>query len=95
MIGGCGDPEPTTQPAEKSEPQISKIDAKPVERDNDFVEPGAMPGRTHLVQPKETLYGLAQRYYGNKNQWRRIYYANRNRLTDPNDLPVGIRLIIP
>ena len=54
-----------------------------------------MPGRTHVVQPKETLYGLAQRYYGDKNQWRKIYYANRNRLSDPNNLPVGARLIIP
>lgn len=95
QIGGCGDPGPTTQPAEKPEPKISQKVAKPVEREDDFVEPGSMPGRTHVVRPKETLYGLAQHYYGSKNQWRRIYYANRNRLTDPNELPVGIRLIIP
>ena len=48
-----------------------------------------------MVQPRETLYGLAQRYYGDKNQWRKIYYANRNRLSDPNNVPAGIRLIIP
>lgn len=61
----------------------------------DGFESGTAPGRTHIVQPRETLYGLAQRYYGNRNQWRKIYYANRNRLTDPNNIPAGIRLIIP
>lgn len=94
-IVGCGGPEATTQPAQAPEPRGPRIEAKPAERADAFVEAGAMPGRTHLVQAKETLYGLAQRYYGSTNQWRRIYYANRNRLADPNNLPVGVRLIIP
>lgn len=95
LAGACGNPKATTQPASTPEPRGSRTEAKPTARADDFVEAGTVPGRTHLVQPKETLYGLAQRYYGNKNQWRRIYLANRNRLTDPNNLPVGTKLIIP
>lgn len=94
FVGACGKPKPTTQPVRRS--AVSEAQEPPAARPTDDVfETGAGPGRTHTVQPRETLYGLAQRYYGDKNQWRKIYYANRNRLTDPNNVPAGIRLIIP
>lgn len=51
--------------------------------------------RSHIVAPRETLYRLAVLYYGDGRQWQKIYYANRKRIADPADLPVGIRLIIP
>lgn len=51
--------------------------------------------RSHIVGPRETLYRLATIYYGDGRQWQKIYYANRKRIADPSDLPVGIRLIIP
>jgi len=51
--------------------------------------------RSHIVAPQETLYRLAVMYYGDGKQWQKIYYANRKRIADPSDLPVGIRLIIP
>jgi nucleoid-associated protein YgaU len=95
IIVGCAKPKPAAQRASTSESRDSQAETRTSEQADDFVEAGAIPGRTHIVQPKETLYGLAQRYYGNKNEWRKIYYANRNRLSDPNNLPVGARLIIP
>lgn len=51
--------------------------------------------RLHTVQPGETLYGLARRYYNDPRQWRRIWQANSRRVKDPRRLPVGIKLIIP
>lgn len=51
--------------------------------------------RSHTVGPRETLYRLATIYYGDGRQWQKIYHANKNRIADPADLPVGIRLIIP
>lgn len=51
--------------------------------------------RSHTVGPRETLYRLATIYYGDGRLWQKIYYANKNRIADPSDLPVGIRLIIP
>lgn len=94
FVGACGKPKPTTQPARRETGQSVQTPPR-TSRTEDVFETGVPPGRTHLVQPRETLYGLAQRYYGDKNQWRKIYYANRNRLNDPNDVPAGIRLIIP
>jgi LysM repeat protein len=60
-----------------------------------FLETNQTPGRIHVVQANETLYSLAQKYYGSGQQYTRIYYANRNRLTNPRNLTVGMKLIIP
>ena len=51
--------------------------------------------RIYEVQPKDTLWSLSNRFYGHSRHWRRIYAANRNRVGDPRELPVGIKLIIP
>jgi nucleoid-associated protein YgaU len=56
----------------------------------------SIPGvRTHVVQPGETLWGISQKYYGDGKGWHRIFSANRNRITDARDVPVGTKLIIP
>jgi len=56
----------------------------------------SVPGvRTHTVQRGETLWAISQKYYGDGKGWHRIYAANRNRIRDPNDVPVGTKLIIP
>ena len=59
------------------------------------VDSGRYPGRVHIVEPKDTLFHLSEKYYGNRNQWRKIWLANKKRLSNPNDLPVGMKLIIP
>ena len=61
----------------------------------EVIVPAGARVRSHLVGPHETLYQLSRQYYGDGRNWRRIYYANRNRIADPGYLPVGIRLIIP
>lgn len=47
------------------------------------------------MQANETLWSLAELYYGNSKHWRKISVANRKRVTDPTNLPVGMKLIIP
>lgn len=51
--------------------------------------------RVYHVQRGDTLWSLAKRFYGDSKHWRRILAANRNRVPDPRNLPVGIKLIIP
>jgi LysM repeat protein len=50
---------------------------------------------THVVQKRDTLYSLAQQYYGTKSAWTKIYDANRNTLSSPSQLKVGQTLVIP
>lgn len=49
----------------------------------------------HKVQPGETLSKIAQKYYGNSQQWQKIYQANRGTLNNPNALRAGMVLVIP
>lgn len=50
---------------------------------------------THTVVDGDTLWGLAQRYYQNPFDWRRIWEANRVRIEDPNLIFPGQVLMIP
>jgi LysM repeat protein len=50
---------------------------------------------THTVVAGDTLWGLAQRYYQNPFQWRRIWEANQAQVTDPNLILPGWVLTIP
>ena len=52
-------------------------------------------GRVHTVQPGDTLYSLAGRYYDSGQQWPLIHQANQARIDNPNRLEVGMKLIIP
>ncbi len=52
-------------------------------------------GRRHLVAKGDTLFSLAQRYYGNRSRWRDIYAANRDVLPSENSLRIGMELKIP
>lgn len=52
-------------------------------------------GATYRVQPRDTLVSIARHFYGDDRRYQEIYEANRTRIPDPNDLPVGVVLTIP
>ena len=56
--------------------------------------PGAA-GRTHTVVKGDTLFNLAQKYYGDRAKWRDIYNANRDVMPSENSLRIGTELKIP
>lgn len=52
--------------------------------------------RHHVVAKGDTLFSLAQRYYGNRSRWRDLYAANRGVLASENSpLKIGVDLRIP
>lgn len=51
--------------------------------------------RTHTVVRGDTLMGLSRKFYGTPAKAKSIFEANRDKLGDPNVLPVGIELRIP
>lgn len=52
--------------------------------------------RIHVVRDGENLSEVALTYYGDDTKWQRIYRANRTKIgTDPDQLEVGMRLVIP
>lgn len=53
------------------------------------------PAAVHTVRPGETLYAIAQKYYGDGQQYKAILQANRQALASAGRLQVGQRLRIP
>jgi hypothetical protein len=50
---------------------------------------------TYTVQPGDTLSLIAQKQYGQAHLWSLIFEANRDKLSDPNLIRVGLELLIP
>jgi LysM repeat protein len=51
--------------------------------------------RSYVVQEGDTLASIAQRFYGNFNDWTWIYDANKSVVSNPNSIFPGERLQIP
>ncbi|GAC1404580.1 MAG: hypothetical protein NVSMB56_19130 [Pyrinomonadaceae bacterium] len=52
-------------------------------------------GESYTVQSGDTLSKIAKHFYGDTNEYMRIFYANRDQIDDPNMIKVGQELTIP
>jgi LysM repeat protein len=55
----------------------------------------AWPDQVYVVQAGDTLWSIAQHFYGNGHMWPDIYYANQSQIGDPNVISIGQALTIP
>jgi|SRR5580704_492822 nucleoid-associated protein YgaU len=51
--------------------------------------------RTYTVKPGDTLSKIAKEMFGNANEYQKIFDANRDQLSDPNQIRPGQQLKIP
>lgn len=51
--------------------------------------------RTYSVQPGDTLSKIAKQFYGNANDYMKIFNANTDKLTNPDKISPGQQLVIP
>lgn len=51
--------------------------------------------RVYVVQEGDSLATIAQKFYGDRNQWLRIRNANRDRIAEHDRLDIGSELRIP
>ena len=51
--------------------------------------------RTYKVQPGDTLSKIAKEFYGNANEYNKIFEANRNEMESPDKIRAGQELVIP
>ena len=58
-------------------------------------QPPASAGRTYAVQSGDTLSKISKQFYGNANEYMKIFEANRDVLSDPNKISPGQTLKIP
>lgn len=60
------------------------------------VDPSLAPKqKTYTVAAGDSLSKIAKQFYGNANEYNKIFEANRNVLSDPNMVKVGQELVIP
>ena len=57
--------------------------------------PAKFDGRTYVVERGDTLWAIAERFYGNGNLWPKIHEANRGLIEDPDIIQPGWTLVIP
>lgn len=50
---------------------------------------------TYIVQKGDTLWEIAKNVYGDGAQWKKIFEANRDKLSNENSLRVGMTLLVP
>jgi LysM repeat protein len=53
------------------------------------------PPQTYTVQKGDTLSEIAQKFYGKASDYKRIFEANRDQLSDPDKIRVGQVLKVP
>ncbi len=59
------------------------------------VVPSARPPTGYVVRPGDTLRAIAHRVLGDEARWTAILDANRDRIGDPENLPIGVTLRMP
>jgi LysM repeat protein len=56
---------------------------------------GGAGQRTYTVQSGDSLSKISKQFYGNANDYMKIYEANRDKLNDPDKIRPGQELVIP
>ena len=58
-------------------------------------EPAVAAARTYTVKSGDTLSKIAKEFYGNANEYNKIFEANKDQLSSPDRINVGQELTIP
>ena len=56
---------------------------------------GTQSGQTYTVKSGDTLSKISKQFYGDSDEYMRIFYANRGTLNDPDKIQIGQQLTIP
>jgi nucleoid-associated protein YgaU len=57
--------------------------------------PPPEPLKKHKVQPGESFWSIAQKFYKDGNKWRKIFEANKEKIPTPERLRPKMTIIIP
>jgi hypothetical protein len=52
-------------------------------------------GQRYTVKAGDSLSKISQQFYGNAHDYMRIFYANKDKVSDPNKVQPGMELTIP
>jgi nucleoid-associated protein YgaU len=85
---------------ESAQKAAAKPEKKLLEKFKDVFEPVSSKRPSpryidYIVQPGDRLWNIALQYLGDGNRYPEIVQINKDQISDPDNLPAGIRLKIP
>jgi nucleoid-associated protein YgaU len=80
---------------DKSRPDFSDVTGGGSSTAPKAPAPAPPPDETYTVVAGDSLSKIAKRVYGDANQWRRIFEANRDQIQNPDLIRPGQKLKIP
>jgi nucleoid-associated protein YgaU len=78
-----------------SMPQDATVDIKVVAGQGGPAGMATAPAGTYTVKAGDTLSKISKQFYGDANQYMKIFNANKNILKDPDKIQPGQQLTIP
>ncbi len=87
--------------------QEKPVQQKPAQAQNRPTTPGQAASGSTVNQPEpnvrrdytiksgDSLSKIAREFYGDANDWQKIYQANKDTIKDPNLIHPGQKIIIP
>ena len=81
------------QVAQRDQPQAAGASAIPSSQPAPGVQHAQE--RTHTVKKGETLSGIAQHYYGKASESKKLFEANRDKISDADKIREGMTIRIP
>lgn len=88
----------TEQPERSDKLDKSSLSALSLFGKEEKKEKGAKSGgeqKTYVVQPGDTLFRVAEKFYGDATHWKRIRDANRTRIDPDGRIRAGQIIIVP
>ncbi len=82
-------------PVRPTPPRIVIPDSASTRNTPNTPTPTPQTMRTYTVQAGDSLTKISEKFYGNQSDWRRIFDANRDRISRPNQLRIDMVLRIP
>ena len=71
------------------------VEKKTVNSGTTPVQPTSTGVRSYTIKSGDSLSKIAKKYYGNANEWQKIYKANQDKIKDPDLIHPGQQIIIP
>ncbi len=87
----------TSIPGKEIEESAEDVTISKKEEEQQQIPSADVPPREiiHKVVSSDNLVELSKKYYGDGTKWRRIHEANKNKIPNPNNLYIGLELLIP
>lgn len=74
------------------------VDGQPIQQTVGVIEPlpvEDVKSQSYTVEKGDSLWKIANKFYGDGGKWKRIQEANMDKLSNPDKLKVGMKLKIP